>query len=201
MLQLQCRLVLQPFLGRNVLLRNTRKTGRPAPLESKAFLAYMAARQNAPLCPFKTRWAILGASQLVCLLVFRTMAAPGLRGATFDELAAQAAAVRLVDRIPEAIGVYKQALDLKPDWAGGIWAPSLTMPTGTRMRSGLLSNSSSWLPIRPDGHFSDCASSKRANTRRRRNICISLGRWATGRYRARGGLHHLTRSTRAALSG
>jgi len=34
-------------------LSKTRKTGRPAPLESKEFLAYMAARQNAPLCAFE----------------------------------------------------------------------------------------------------------------------------------------------------
>jgi len=38
---------------RRLLLRNTRKTGRPAPLESEEFLAYMAARQNAPLCAFE----------------------------------------------------------------------------------------------------------------------------------------------------
>ena len=41
------------------------------------------------------------------------------RAATFDDLARQAAAAREADRVPEAIALYQQALQMKPDWAEG----------------------------------------------------------------------------------
>ncbi len=43
------------------------------------------------------------------------------RRATFEELAAGAAAARAADRLPEAIELYGQALHLKPDWLEGWW--------------------------------------------------------------------------------
>ena len=41
--------------------------------------------------------------------------------ATFDELAAGAAAARRGDRIAEAIQLYRQAVQLRPSWAEGWW--------------------------------------------------------------------------------
>ena len=41
--------------------------------------------------------------------------------ATFEELAAQANAAREANNISAAIGLYQQALDLKPDWTEGWW--------------------------------------------------------------------------------
>jgi tetratricopeptide (TPR) repeat protein len=49
------------------------------------------------------------------------MAVPALSAATFEELAAGAAAARVADRLPEAIDLYGQALNLKPDWLEGWW--------------------------------------------------------------------------------
>jgi tetratricopeptide (TPR) repeat protein len=57
------------------------------------------------------RWA--------CLLVCCTIAVPTCRAETFDELARQAAAAREADRVPQAIDLYQQALQLKPDWSEG----------------------------------------------------------------------------------
>ncbi len=54
---------------------------------------------------------------VVCGLMIQSVHA----GATFDELAASAAAARLADRIPEAIDLYRQALQIKPDWPTGWW--------------------------------------------------------------------------------
>lgn len=41
--------------------------------------------------------------------------------ATFDELAAQAAAARDANNVPQALDLYRQALQLKPDWPEGWW--------------------------------------------------------------------------------
>ncbi len=49
------------------------------------------------------------------------LAAVAVEAATFDELAAQAAAARLDNRIPEAIELYRQAVQLNPSWAEGWW--------------------------------------------------------------------------------
>jgi tetratricopeptide (TPR) repeat protein len=43
------------------------------------------------------------------------------QAATFDELAADAAAARRANRIPEAIGLYRQAVQLRGSWAEGWW--------------------------------------------------------------------------------
>jgi len=43
------------------------------------------------------------------------------RAATFDELAADAAAARRSNHIPEALGLYRQAVQLRPSWAEGWW--------------------------------------------------------------------------------
>ena len=45
--------------------------------------------------------------------------------ATFDELAAQAAAARDVDDAPRAIELYEQALQLNPKWQDGWWSLGL----------------------------------------------------------------------------
>jgi tetratricopeptide (TPR) repeat protein len=50
----------------------------------------------------------------VCLL-----ACCACHAATFEELARQAAAAREADQVPQAIDLYQQALQLKPDWSEG----------------------------------------------------------------------------------
>jgi len=57
------------------------------------------------------RWA--------CLLACCAIAVPASRAATFDELARQAAAARDADHVPQAIDLYQQALQLKPDRSEG----------------------------------------------------------------------------------
>lgn len=42
-----------------------------------------------------------------------------VRAATFEELAARAAAAREADQVPQAIDLYRQALQLKPEWSEG----------------------------------------------------------------------------------
>ena len=49
------------------------------------------------------------------------IAAAGAAAATFDELAADAAAARRGNRIPEAIALYRQGVELRPSWAEGWW--------------------------------------------------------------------------------
>ena len=49
------------------------------------------------------------------------IAAVGAQTAPFDELAAEAAAARRGNRIPEAIGLYRQAVELRASWAEGWW--------------------------------------------------------------------------------
>jgi tetratricopeptide (TPR) repeat protein len=59
----------------------------------------------------RKRWA--------CLLACCGIAVPACRAATFHELARQAAAARHADHVPQAIDLYQQALQLKPDWSEG----------------------------------------------------------------------------------
>jgi len=44
-----------------------------------------------------------------------------VHAATFEELAARANGAREANKISDAIGLYQQALQLKPDWAEGLW--------------------------------------------------------------------------------
>ncbi|HUE20575.1 MAG TPA: tetratricopeptide repeat protein [Bryobacteraceae bacterium] len=62
------------------------------------------------------RW---GGKRWVCALAWLAIAAPACGAATFDELAGLAAAAREADRVPQAINLYRQALQLKPDWSEG----------------------------------------------------------------------------------
>lgn len=55
----------------------------------------------------------------VCVLAWCVTLVPAWGAATFDELARQAAAARDADRVPQAIDLYKQALQLKPEWSEG----------------------------------------------------------------------------------
>src|SRR5271165_1543107 len=48
-------------------------------------------------------------------------ASPVASAATFEELAAQAAAARDANNVPQAMDLYRQALQLKPDWSEGWW--------------------------------------------------------------------------------
>jgi len=57
---------------------------------------------------------------VVSFLTFVFAAGTG-HAATFDELAASAAAARRSNQLAEAIGLYRQAVDLKADWAEGWW--------------------------------------------------------------------------------
>src|SRR5689334_673873 len=43
------------------------------------------------------------------------------RAQDFDTLAAQASAAREADKVNEAIGLYRQALAIRPSWAEGWW--------------------------------------------------------------------------------
>lgn len=54
----------------------------------------------------------------VCLLQCCSMAI-SLCAATFEQLAQAAAAARDADHVPQAIELYKQALQLKPTWSEG----------------------------------------------------------------------------------
>jgi tetratricopeptide (TPR) repeat protein len=58
---------------------------------------------------------------LTVTAVLCTIAAGGGRAATFDELAAQAAAARRGNHIPEAIEFYRQAVQLRASWVEGWW--------------------------------------------------------------------------------
>ncbi|MGD0365696.1 MAG: tetratricopeptide repeat protein [Bryobacteraceae bacterium] len=55
----------------------------------------------------------------VCLLACFVALVSGSRAATFDEIARQAATARDADQVPKAIALYRQALELKPDWPEG----------------------------------------------------------------------------------
>ncbi len=57
------------------------------------------------------RWA--------CRLALCACALPACRAATFAELARQAAAARDADQVPQAIDLYRQALQLDPKWSQG----------------------------------------------------------------------------------
>ena len=54
---------------------------------------------------------------VVCLLLL----ANALRASSFDDVAARAAAARESNEIPQAIELYKQALELNPKWEEGWW--------------------------------------------------------------------------------
>ena len=45
-----------------------------------------------------------------------------VQAATFEELAQQAAAARDADHVPQAVDLYRQALEQKPDWSEGWWS-------------------------------------------------------------------------------
>jgi tetratricopeptide (TPR) repeat protein len=53
--------------------------------------------------------------------VVTLIAAFGASAATFEELAAQAAAAREANQLPQAIQLYQAALQLKPAWEEGWW--------------------------------------------------------------------------------
>lgn len=44
-----------------------------------------------------------------------------LRADAFDDLALQASAARAANDVPKAIGLYRQALEIKPEWTEGWW--------------------------------------------------------------------------------
>ncbi|HUN98238.1 MAG TPA: tetratricopeptide repeat protein [Bradyrhizobium sp.] len=59
------------------------------------------------------------ASIVVCASVL--LVAAGAYAATFEELAAKAASARDANNLSQAIDLYRQAVELKPDWAEGWW--------------------------------------------------------------------------------
>ena len=64
------------------------------------------------------------------------IAASGATTATFEELAAQAAAAREADHIPQAIQLYQQALQLKPGWPEGWWYLGTLFYDGDQYENG-----------------------------------------------------------------
>ncbi|MGA2740921.1 MAG: tetratricopeptide repeat protein [Bryobacteraceae bacterium] len=55
----------------------------------------------------------------LCLLAYSLITAPTCAAATFEEVARQAAAAREADQVPQALDLYRQALQLKSDWPEG----------------------------------------------------------------------------------
>jgi tetratricopeptide (TPR) repeat protein len=64
------------------------------------------------------------------------IAASGASAATFEQLAVQANAAREADRIPQAIQLYKEALQLKPAWPDGWWYLGTLFYDGDQYESG-----------------------------------------------------------------
>ena len=58
---------------------------------------------------------------LLMVAGFLWTASPVAGAATFEELAAQAAAARDANNVPQAMDLYRQALQLKPEWPEGWW--------------------------------------------------------------------------------
>src|SRR5258706_8882669 len=56
---------------------------------------------------------------IVCVIAM--ICASCASAATFEELAAKATAAREAGNIPQAIELYREALQLKPAWAEGWW--------------------------------------------------------------------------------
>src|SRR5580693_85347 len=54
-----------------------------------------------------------------CVLAGLVTLVPARGAATFDEIAAQAAAARESDEVPQAIDLYREGLQLKPEWSEG----------------------------------------------------------------------------------
>jgi tetratricopeptide (TPR) repeat protein len=55
----------------------------------------------------------------ICVLAGLVTLVPARGAATFDEIAAQAAAARESDEVPQAIDLYREGLQLKPEWSEG----------------------------------------------------------------------------------
>ncbi len=62
-----------------------------------------------------------GARFFPATAVLCAVATVGAAAATFEDLAAQAAQARRGNRIPEAIGLYRQAVELRASWVEGWW--------------------------------------------------------------------------------
>jgi tetratricopeptide (TPR) repeat protein len=58
---------------------------------------------------------------LTAAVVLWAVATLGVQAATFEELAAQAGAARRSNNIPEAIQLYRQAVQLRASWVEGWW--------------------------------------------------------------------------------
>ncbi len=78
----------------------------------------MAARRQGALLEGFLQRAILAFTRTAVLSV---IVAVGATAATFEELAAQAAAARRANNIPEAIEFYRQAVALRAGWVEGWW--------------------------------------------------------------------------------
>lgn len=61
----------------------------------------------------------LAARVVVCAIA--VISAGSVSAATFEDLAAKATAAREADKIPEALELYQQALQLQPKWPEGWW--------------------------------------------------------------------------------
>ena len=60
-------------------------------------------------------------SAQVLLMVLTYAGAPATQPSSFDTLARQAVAAREAKRLPEAMNLYRKALELKPNWDEGLW--------------------------------------------------------------------------------
>jgi Tfp pilus assembly protein PilF len=56
-----------------------------------------------------------------CLVVLLSICAPAQTPPEFEDIVQQATAARNRDAVPQAIGLYQQAVQLKPSWPDGWW--------------------------------------------------------------------------------
>jgi len=80
----------------------------------------LAARGGLPGRPRRTevRRCTLKRAPQACLVAFVGLLAAG---DTFDHLSKEAAAARAQNRIQDAVGLYRQAVKMRPSWAEGWW--------------------------------------------------------------------------------
>ena len=81
--------------------------------------ALLFAAAQLGVCPRSRAQAAMRA--LTAIAVLCTIVTVGGKAATFEELAAEAAAARRGNHIPEAIDLYRQAVQLRASWAEGWW--------------------------------------------------------------------------------
>jgi tetratricopeptide (TPR) repeat protein len=90
-----------------------------------------------------------GAAGCAALMVLAALLTPCVQAQQqFEDVAAQAAAARDQQNLPAAIGLYKQAVEAKPDWQEGWWYLTLLQYT-TNQYPGAIDAASHLLQLAP----------------------------------------------------